>query len=201
MGLSPEGVNAILSAVDFERWVNKAELAPVPLDFTTPESDEAAALARAYVALNGTGSPDNKDDYFTFYSNLKVVFHDTLQEEKDSLNQAILERIDADYNCTGDIDPEVKQRWYPTGLSLFYDPVYDPAHEWISSMGRSKYLSPVYASLEDSGQHDLGVQWYDENKDFYHPVAATTVSEILGIEQAKAPSSVNPAMQEILVQA
>ena len=47
-------------------------------------------------------------------------------------------------------------------------------------MGRSKYLSPVYASLQDSGQHDLGCEWFDDNKDFYHPVAATTVSGILG---------------------
>lgn len=55
-------------------------------------------------------------------------------------------------------------------------------------MGRSKYLSPVYASLQDSGQHDLGVQWFDENKDFYHPVAATTIEGILGIEDNKEPA-------------
>lgn len=65
-----------------------------------------------------------------------------------------------------------------------YTPVYAPAHDWISSMGRSKYVAPVYASLQDSGQHDLGVQWFDENKDFYHPVTATTVMGILGISQA-----------------
>ena len=52
-------------------------------------------------------------------------------------------------------------------------------------MGRSKYLAPVYASLEDSGQHDLGVQWFDENKDFYHPVAATTIEGILHIEDTQ----------------
>ena len=156
-------------------------LAPVPLDFTTTESDQAAALAREYIALNGTGTPDNATaEYQSYYSNLKVVFHDTLQEQYDLVNTAILARIDADLNCTADIDPEVRQRWYPTGLGLFYDPVYDPAKEWISSMGRSKYLSPVYASLQDSGQHDLGCSWFDDNKDFYHPVAATTVSGILG---------------------
>jgi len=46
-------------------------------------------------------------------------------------------------------------------------------------MGRSKYLKPVYSSLQNSGQHDLGVQWYNENKNFYHPVAATSVYNIL----------------------
>ena len=61
-------------------------------------------------------------------------------------------------------------------------------------MGRSKYLNPVYQSLEDSGQHDLAVQWYDDNEDFYHPVAATTLRGILGIEEATPARSI-PATQ------
>jgi hypothetical protein len=123
-------------------------LAPVSLDFTTSESTQSEALALEYIRMNGTASPnDALSEYQGYYSNLKVVFHDTLQNNYDLVNTAILERIDADLNCTGEIDPEVRQRWYPTGLALFYDPVYEPAHEWISSMGRSKYLSPVYASL------------------------------------------------------
>ena len=96
-------------------------LAPVPLDFTTAESDQAAALAREYIALNGSGSPANATaEYASYYSNLKVVFHDTLQEQYDLVNIDILTRIDADLNCTDEIDPEVRQRWYPTGLGLEY---------------------------------------------------------------------------------
>lgn len=111
---------------------------------------------------------------------MKVVFHDTLQTYYDQVNIAILERIDADLNCTVDLDPEVRQRWYPTGLGKYYDPVYDPAHLWISSMGRSKYLMPVYSSLQDSDQHDTGCEWFEENKNFYHPVSATSIEGILG---------------------
>ena len=143
-GLSGQQVNDILAAVDWSTWMYKTGLPPVQFDFTTPESDQSAALAEAYIALNGTASPDNIDVYFTYYSNLKVVFHDTLQNHYDQVNTAIIARIDADLNCTADIDPEVRQRWYPTGLGLNYYPVYNPAHDWISSMGRSKYLMPVY---------------------------------------------------------
>jgi len=149
-------------------------------------------LAQEYVALGGQGSPEQKDEYFNFYSNLKVVFHDTLLALEDQVTIAILERIDADLGVTADVDPEVRQRWYALGLSKMYDPVYDPAHDWISSMGRSKYLNPIYESLQDSGQHDLGVQWFDENKDFYHPVAATTVEEILGIQEEQVSRVESP---------
>ena len=73
-----------------------------------------------------------------------MVFHDTLLNNYDKVNTAILKKIDADLNCTSEADPEVRQRWYSNGLGLHYEPVYDPAHTWICSMGRVKYLSPIY---------------------------------------------------------
>ena len=122
----------------------------------------------------------------SYYSNLKVVFQDTLVANIQDLNLEILERIDADYGCTDDIDPEVKQRWYPVGLMLNYTLVYEPAHSWISSMGRSKYLTPVYQALWDSEQYELAEQWNSENVDFYHPTAESTIMKILNGDKKKS---------------
>ena len=71
------------------------------------------------------------------------------------------------------------------GLTIQYAPVYDAAHTFVSSMGRCKYLTPVYSALESSGQHDLGVQWYNENLSFYHPVAITTVARDLNLSSVE----------------
>ena len=57
-------------------------------------------------------------DYNGFYSNLKVVFYDTLQAAGSQVTLELLARIDADYGATADRDPEVKQRWLPMGLIL-----------------------------------------------------------------------------------
>ena len=76
-------VNAIIGAVDFEEWVYVSTLAPEPLDFSTTEAASAQNLAMEYIALNGTGSPTDKDIYTDFYSNLKVEFYDTLQANMD----------------------------------------------------------------------------------------------------------------------
>jgi hypothetical protein len=135
-----------------------------------------------YITLNGTGSPANYMDYFNFYSNLKVIFYETLAAHQDDMNIALLTLIDADYDTTQDPDPEVKQRWLPIGLRTFYDPSYNAAQTWVSSMGRCKYLTPVYSALEESGQHDLGVTWYNENLDFYHPVAISTEARVLNLD-------------------
>ena len=119
-GLSSEEVNSILASMDWSTWMYVPGLPPVIADFNTVESNQSAQLARDYIALNGTASPENFTEYNGYYSNLKVVFHDTLQTYYDQVNTAILERIDADLNCTAEIDPEVRQRWYPTGLGLDY---------------------------------------------------------------------------------
>lgn len=41
-------------------------------------------------------------------------------------------------------DPEIKNIWYPLGIITFYAPVLEAAHTFISTMGRLKYLTPVY---------------------------------------------------------
>lgn len=178
----PLKVNQILANSDWTTWLFESALPPAgTFDFSTPEGIDAENLAMAYLALNGTGRPANYADYFTFYSNLKVIFYETIAAHQSEVSIALLTQIDADYNTTADPDPEVKQRWLPIGLKIQYEPSYDAAHTWVSSMGRCKYLSPIYSALQDSGQHDLGVQWYDENLDFYHPVAITTEGRILGL--------------------
>lgn len=57
-------------------------------------------------------------------------------------------------------------------------------------MGRNKYVAPVYASLQDSNQHDTGVTWFCENIDFYHPVTISAVEGILGVTEEDCTSGV-----------
>ena len=101
-------VNEILGDINWSAWIYRASLAPEPLHFNTVQSDLAAHLAHEYIKLNGTESPRNFSAYSTFYSNLKVVFHDTLASQIDRVNIQILERIDADLDVTNDVDPEVR---------------------------------------------------------------------------------------------
>ena len=70
----------LLAAIDWSKWMYETGLAPVDLEFDTSESDRSAALALEYIRLNGTASPaDVVSEYQSYYSNLKVVFHDTIQ--------------------------------------------------------------------------------------------------------------------------
>lgn len=93
----------------------------------------------------------------------------------------------------------MKQRWLPLGLTLNYDPVYEPAHTWVSEQGRAKYLDSVYQALQASGQHDLGVTWYEENVDFYHPIAATDVRRDLELPDPSTPEVMAAKAQAMVV--
>lgn len=105
-------------------------------------------MAFGYIEGNGTWSPEWYKEFDDYYSNLKVVFLESLASQIDQVNIPILTRIDNDFNLTTTLDPEVKQRWLPLGIKKGYENATEPAHQFVSSMGRLKYLKPIYLALE-----------------------------------------------------
>jgi len=96
-----------------------------------------------------------------------------------TLNIAILTKIDEDLKLTSTLNPEIKQRWYPLGIRMGYTAVVEPAHTMISSVGRAKYLTPIYKALLDTNQIDLAKKWYQENIDFYHPYVVYQIGKMI----------------------
>merc|ERR1711990_9584 len=139
--------NTILGSVDWDAWIYQPGLPPIHHDFTTVDSNASAALADAYIVLAGKSSPDNYTKFNDYYSNLKVIFLERLALRIDDVTVDILTKIDADYNLTNTPDPECKQRWLPLGIKKGYAPAKEPAHTFISSQGRLKYLNPIYLAL------------------------------------------------------
>jgi len=176
-------VNQILSSIWYEEWIYPVGPDPTGLlFFNNTATNDAKQLALAYIALGGASSPAGFAAYHTWYSNQQVVFHQTLLQNKDT-DLAIVTLIDSDLDITSQTDPEVRQRWYAIGLYLNYAPVYTPAQTWVSEMGRNKYLNSIYEALTESGQVALGIQWYNENINFYSPTSKTMIQQILGITQ------------------
>jgi hypothetical protein len=59
----------------------------------------------------------------------------------------IIDKIDTDLNITGTLDPEVKMVWYPLLIKLSMDKILPHAESFVSTMGRMKYLVPIYEAL------------------------------------------------------
>lgn len=81
--------------MDWDAWVMAPGLPPVELDFMTPNITVAQKLADEYIAMPEQGkSPNNSQDYKTWYSNLKVVFLERLISQSDKFDFNLLVRID-----------------------------------------------------------------------------------------------------------
>ena len=102
-------------------------------------------------------------------------------------------RIDEDLDITHTLDPECKYVWFPLGIKLGYAPVTEAAHIFIGSMGRMKYLMPIYQALLDSDQKPLAVKWYNENVNFYHPYAVNKLAKMIGITSEQHQQNVDEA--------
>lgn len=75
-----------------------------------------------YIALNGTGRPDNYTTYLTTENpNLKVIFLNRLTRRVSELSYKLLEKIDADLNVTLAPNPEIGMGWFPLAIALKYD--------------------------------------------------------------------------------
>jgi len=122
-----------------------------------------------------------------FLSTTKTIFAQKLNTEYSNcgtacMNSTVFNAIDKDMNITGEINPDVKQEWQPLGILLGEKVTVNPAHTTVSTVGRMKYLSPIYNALVtttekvqlDSGPADgkqVAQDWYQENYSFYSPYA------------------------------
>lgn len=69
----------MLGEIDWNTWYYTVGWDPSgTLNFTTTNSAAAVALAQEYVTLAGDSSPTNYYMYNYWYSNLRVVFQNTL---------------------------------------------------------------------------------------------------------------------------
>lgn len=155
--LNSNRVNQLLSTVQYAPWIYSTTPDPTGfLDFNNSASWNATQLAQGFISGGGATAPTNAAIIYNgYYANQKVVFMQTLLQSF-STNLAIITMVDNTLNCTAETNPEVRMRWYTMGLYLQYAPVYTPAQNWVSMMGRNKYLHAIYTSLAESSQTATG---------------------------------------------
>jgi leukotriene-A4 hydrolase len=91
-----------------------------------------------------------------------------------------MQLIDDDYKLSTTQDPEIKQRWMPLAIAKNFPNATNSAKEFIGSMGRMKYLKPIYIAMNNV-DHNQAVDWFNEYKSFYHPYSVRQLAFILNI--------------------
>lgn len=143
-------------------------------------------MAIDYVNKRGDKSADNYTAFLeTTNPNLKVIFLDQLVTLSSSVTPKIMRKIDEDLKITGNRNPELGQRWYPLSIKINYQDAFPKAKNFTQSIGRQKYILPVYQALVRNGMRSLAYQWFDERKNFYHPLTAKKIRAIIFSSKGK----------------
>jgi len=96
------------------------------------------------------------------------------------LPQERMAQLDAAFHFSQSGNSEMVQQWLLMAIQNDYAPAYPKLEEFLVSVGRRKFLRPLYSELaktEGGGQRALSI--YRKARPSYHPIAAATIDEIL----------------------
>jgi len=97
-----------------------------------------------------------------------------------SVTPAQLAALDEAYELSASGNSEILHAWLLQGLTRDYPPAYPAAERFLTSMGRVKFLLPLYrqlAAAPDGGARAR--ELYRRARPGYHPVAVSQLDEIL----------------------
>lgn len=95
-----------------------------------------------------------------------------------------MEMLDAEFGFGTCGNAEIMSEWYLVSIRKGYDKINKPMEEFLISVGRRKFLEPLYEELAktDEGMI-LAKKIYAKARPNYHSVSSGTIDEILGWEE------------------
>jgi hypothetical protein len=96
------------------------------------------------------------------------------------IDKARMAELDAAFNFTRTGNSEILHVWLLRAIQNRYDAAYPALEEFLTSMGRRKFLRPLYAELAKTPEGtELARRIYQKARPTYHPVSYNTIDEIL----------------------
>ena len=158
---------------DLDAWL----FAPgLPADLPRPESGTFAAVEGEIARWrNGTPATELATDGWTTHEWLHF-----LRQLPEGLGGEELAELDEAFKLTATGNSEILASWLEVAVRGSYQPAYPALREFLTTVGRRKFLKPLYTELAKS---DEGLAWaravYAEARPGYHAISRNTVDEIL----------------------
>ena len=89
--------------------------------------------------------------------------------------------LDAAFKFSQSGNAEILNAWFQRAIRSNYQPAMPALERFLTSMGRRKFLMPLYTELAKTpAGAELALRIYEKARPGYHPVSRQTVDEILG---------------------
>ena len=102
----------------------------------------------------------------------------------DNISSEQLAELDEEYGFTQSGNSEIVAAWFQPAIRNDYEAVFPRVREFLTSVGRRKFLTPTYKALIASDRKDMAMEIYEEARPNYHAVSRDTMDELLEYKEA-----------------
>ncbi|KAJ3104294.1 Leukotriene A-4 hydrolase [Phlyctochytrium planicorne] len=186
----------ILDKVDWKAWFEGHGMPPVENHFDTSLANACEELANRWDSARSSPTTAGfaKEDVANFTSNQLVVLMEKLHN-KAPLPIPALDLMDQLYNLSAAKNCDLRCRWLLVNLASSREAVYPNVVDLVTTMGRMKYVRPLYRYSRDvkmimlmaviralakaKNGLTLARETFTKFESFYHPICATLVKKDL----------------------
>ncbi|KAF1982649.1 leukotriene A-4 hydrolase [Aulographum hederae CBS 113979] len=176
-----------LTDLDWDKWFYAPGYPPKP-DFDQSMVKACYALADEWkTRTDGHDSSSFKpksSDIADWSANQSVVFLETIQSWASPPKAEDVELMGETYGYANSANVELVSRYFSIGLGARCKAVYKPTAELLGTVGRMKFVRPLYRMLEMCDRA-LAVSTFERNREFYHPICRAMVEKDLFGEEKK----------------
>jgi hypothetical protein len=148
----------------------------IPAGAPQPESDAFAMIDAVRQGwLDGSVAAENIDTSEWTYHQWKH-FLDDMPETLDATQMADLDQA---FRLTASQNNEIAFSWLRIAIRNDYEPANERLEHFLTSIGRNKFLRPLYQDLMDNGKADVAVRVFEKARSGYHPLTVKRNSLII----------------------
>jgi len=163
----------LLDSLNIQKWVYGTG---VPDNIAKVESDEFAKVeAQIDSWLDGTPARELQTDGWTTHHWLHF-----LRNLPKEMSREQMAELDDWFGFTATGNSEIKNEWLQHAIDNQYEPAYPAIEEFLTSMGRRKFLKPLYKKMYEQPEMKAFAKFiYQKARSKYHPISVDTIDRIL----------------------
>jgi len=122
--------------------------------------------------LSGKGESSDRSVFESLHSIVKSIFLLKLINEK--IDQKVYESLRDLLHLHTKLNDDLASIWYQTAMKNGFSDVIPHVQDYLSRVGRMKYLRPNYKALYKLNKQE-GLSTFEKNRIIYHPVAVRLI--------------------------
>jgi aminopeptidase N len=168
------GDEALAQRLQIQQWIYGPGL---PANAAQPRSEAFTSVEQAVQAF-AAGTPAAQISTNGWTTHHWLHFLRTLPKPLDPQKMADL---DAAFRLSGSGNSEILSAWLMKVIESQYEPAYPALEQFLTTVGRRKFLSPLYTEMAKTpAGADMALRIYEKARPGYHSVSRNTIDEILG---------------------